>query len=145
MSSRNTLRRSRLGALWNRVRTKLKIILTLYQLLSVMEFNLNVRYPRLYDEIMGIIGRFVHINLARAFPLQCDFEFGAEQELWLVTLWPLLAIGVVWGAHLVHVKSGASDASAHHETPIAFSLALLYVVFRSRCSTPAPRFAGCRS
>ena len=132
LSSRNTLRRSRLGKLWNRVRTKLKIILTLYQLLSVMEFNLNVRYPRLYDEIMGIIGRVVHINLARAFPLQCDFEqFGAEQELWLATLWPLLAIGVVWGAHLFHVKSRASDASAHHETPIAFSLALLYVVFPS--------------
>lgn len=58
--------------------------------------------------------------------------YGFEQRLWVATLWPIAAIGVVWAVHLLALREAPADAAARaHGTPIAFSLAVLYVVFPS--------------
>lgn len=58
------------GAVWNKVRSKLKIVLTLAQLLSDMDFALDVKYPPVYGRIMHSVGRVTHVSLAHIFPLQ---------------------------------------------------------------------------
>ena len=58
--------------------------------------------------------------------------YGFEQRLWVATLWPLAAIGVVWAVHLLALREApAATAARSHGTPVAFSLAVLYVVFPS--------------
>jgi len=114
------------------VRSKLKIVLTLAQLLSDMDFALDVTYPPVYGRIMHSVGRVTHVSLAHIFPLQCDVTYGFEQRLWVATLWPLAAIGAVWAVHLLALREAPADAAARsHGAPVAFSLAVLYVVFPS--------------
>lgn len=52
------------------MRSKLKIVLTLAQLLSDMDFALDVKYPPVYGRIMHSVGRVTHVSLAHIFPLQ---------------------------------------------------------------------------
>ena len=128
------------ASIWNRIRAKLKIVLTLWQLLAAMEFALDVKFPRLYHEVMTNVGRIVNVSFSKVLPLRCDFKFGLQEQLWFATLWPIVAIGIVWTVHFSSKKvrrrrTIVGDVSLNkevpHEVPIGFTLGLLYVVFPS--------------
>jgi hypothetical protein len=114
--------------------SRLKIYVTLWQIVSIMPFALDLRFPDVYTDILSTL-HAMNIDVSRSSLVTCSTgkEYDGIDGLILATVYPLVIVGLIWVAHLVHLsviktRSMASDAvvkANYHKAFLLFTYLIL--------------------
>ena len=94
--------------LWLRgkLQVKIKILLSLLQVLSGMGFAFAIPYPPVYESTVGALGGLISIDLPTMMPLDCIFRSNYFGKLVLQTVTPLVVYAMLFGMARVFRKRG---------------------------------------
>jgi len=76
---------------------KLKILISLYQMLQGIGITFNIRWPEAYGDALRFLGSVVQIDLPQAMPMDCIANFGFFGALIVRTAIPLLLVMLLAG------------------------------------------------
>jgi hypothetical protein len=71
--------------------SKVRILVTLYQIISPMGFNLGVRFPDAFTEVLSALD-FINLDILPYINLACTLESNAINMMYINTLYPLVFI-----------------------------------------------------
>jgi hypothetical protein len=122
-----------------RCKSALKINITLWQIISIMPFALNLKFPDAYTAIVTAL-HAVNIDVSRSSLVSCTgrLSFDAIDSLVLDTTYPVVVAILLWLGHLVHLllketRSSALDAVVKANYHKAF-LVFTYLILPSTCA-----------
>jgi hypothetical protein len=117
-----------------RCKSALKISVTLWQIVSIMPFALDLRFPDAYTVIVSALNA-VNIDVSRSSLVSCtsDHSYDAIDSLVVDTTYPIIVAVVIWLAHLLHLyltqNSNASSAAVvktnYHKAFLVFTYLIL--------------------
>lgn len=88
-----------------RLKARIKICITLWQITSLLPFALDLQFPNAYVAIASVLNLF-NLNISASSLVTCNAHGGydAIDSLVVNTLYPVLVIIILWLAQTVHVK-----------------------------------------
>ena len=106
---------------------KLKILISLYQVLNGLGMVFTIPYPNIYEDIMSQVG-IINIDIGALMPLKCIFPLNFMHKLLIQTIGPLTVIfGLEAFARSARKasseKKALASAEADGEQPIELFLA----------------------
>ena len=91
---------------------KVRTVVTLYQIVSPMAFNLGVTFPAKYTEAVSSLV-VVNLDLLPSLNLACLYNFDYIRDLYVTTLWPIaVSFVLLIVAPLLSICRGTSYAAA---------------------------------
>ncbi|CAN0394727.1 unnamed protein product, partial [Ectocarpus fasciculatus] len=83
---------------------RLKIYVTMWQIVSLLPFTLNVDFPNAYTAIASVLGVF-NLNVSRSALVTCSagHDYDAIDALVVDTVYPIVLVCVLWIIFHVHV------------------------------------------
>ena len=84
---------------------KLKILISLFQVLNGVGAVFDIPFPPMYTQFLRIALLF-EFNLPAVLPLHCWFRFNFHASLILQTVWPLIVVGLLGLLSLVLAAAG---------------------------------------
>ena len=84
--------------LWGKFQVKLKILISLFQVLNGMGFAFSIPYPPLYQSTIGAVASIIEVDLPSVMPLDCIFPMDYFSKLVLRTVAPLVVYAVMYVA-----------------------------------------------
>ena len=87
------------------LRARLKIYITLWQIVSILPFTLNLDFPNLYSIIASTLNVF-NLNISRSSLVSCSAgrDYDAIDALVVDTVYPIVLVCVLWIIFHVHVR-----------------------------------------
>lgn len=117
-----------------RCKSALKIYVTLWQIVSIMPFALNLRFPDAYTAIVSVLNA-VNIDVGRSSLVSCTsgHSYDAIDSLVVDTTYPMVVAVIIWLAHLLHlyltqnsnVSSAAVVKANYHKAFLVFTYLIL--------------------
>jgi hypothetical protein len=82
----------------------LKIYITLWQIVSIMPFALDLQFPDVYSAILAALRAF-NIDVSRSVLVTCSTgsSFDAIDTLVVDTLYPVVVVVLLWFIHWIHL------------------------------------------
>lgn len=118
---------------WNdffvRLQPKLKIYVSLVQILSALPFVLNVTFPSLFASLLNI-GSLLNINFAAALGVTCYGSFDYIDYLVMTTIIPVLlstTLLIICISHVVYVQYRRTNSEATITTIIGKYLTIFLI------------------
>ena len=114
----------------NGLLVKLKILISLYQIMQGVGIVFDIQWPELYDDVLKFLSSIFQIDLVSAMPINCVANLGFFGSLVIRTVLPLL---------LIVLLSGVSKLFGRYHPDISESCAagrllVLFLVYPS-CSS----------
>lgn len=81
---------------------KIKIYLTMYQIISSMSFVLDLQFPVAFNEISAAFG-ILSMNFSQEFGVSCTTAYDYYDVLVVTTVLPLVVTGLIWATYAFHV------------------------------------------
>ena len=81
---------------------KIKIYLTMYQIISSMSFVLDLQFPVAFNKISGAFG-ILSMNFSQEFGVSCSTSYDYYDVLVVATVLPLVVTGLIWVTYALHV------------------------------------------
>jgi hypothetical protein len=117
-----------------RFKSALKINVTMWQIVSIMPFALNLKFPDAYTAVVAALDAF-NIGVSRSSLVSCTsgYSYDAIDSLVVDTTYPVIVAVIIWLAHLLHlnltqIRSTALDAMVkanYHKVFLVFTYLLL--------------------
>lgn len=95
-----------------RVQIRLKIYITLWQIISIVPFTLDMQFPSAYSTITTVLGVF-NLSISRSTLVSCSSgnSYDAIDELMVETIYPIVLVAMIWSANSIHVAVASARAS----------------------------------
>jgi hypothetical protein len=93
--------------MFNRMQPKMKIYISLLQILSSLPFVLNISFPPVFSNVIGV-GAIANVNIVSNLGIACQREVDYIDLLILATISPIIAVaflGLVYRLHLWYATS----------------------------------------
>jgi hypothetical protein len=84
-----------------KVGPKLKILLSLYQILQGIGEVFSIPFPTFFEQWTSSVAGFIQLDLGEVMPLDCIFRRTFYDKLILKSLWPLAAYGLCYLASII--------------------------------------------
>ena len=97
-----------------RFKARTKIYITLWQIVSILPFTLNLSFPNVYSVIAGALGVF-NLNISTSSLVTCaaNDSYDAIDSLVVDTSYPIVVVGILWVIFKAHVwLTSCEDSSA---------------------------------
>ena len=123
---------------FNRGRTKLKILLSFYQIVGQFENVLNVRFPPVFEEFTRRISVFANFDALKLINVNCMVPTSFYTKLIVSTLLPILLailIGLWWFISHNLGRKNKVQKNEQKDKAVTFFLTLTYIVFASVSTT----------
>ena len=114
------------STLWSKFQVKVKIIISLVQVINGLGAVFSIPYPPLYDTIMNDVGGAVQIELAQLMPLDCLYPMDFYGKLLLRTILPLVLYTIMFTSSIAFHKCGKPWQSDALIDGIFFIMFLVY-------------------
>jgi predicted outer membrane repeat protein len=118
-----------------RLRARLKIYTTLWQIISIMPFALDLRFPDAYASIASTLQIF-NLDIRRSALVSCSSNNGydAIDALLVSTIYPIVVMVCLWLAQTIHIwirEKGhvEKDKSANDSSLIKSNYFMAFLVF----------------
>lgn len=100
-----------------RCKSALKIYVTLWQVVSIMPFALDLRFPDAYTVLVTALNS-VNIDVSRSSLVSCSSgrSYDAIDSLIVDTAGPIVLVILLWSAYIVHMKLTAPHSESANET-----------------------------
>ena len=85
-----------LQRVWGKFQVKLKILISLVQIIDNLGFTFSIPYPTFFESWMSSIGGVFQVELPQMMPLDCIFPMNFYGKLYLRTLAPLVVYFVMF-------------------------------------------------
>ena len=112
---------------------KLKILIALYQMLQGIGITFDIRYPKMYADVLRFLSSIIQIDLPQAMPLDCVASFGFFGALVVRTAIPLLIILLLAGVSAVLRKCNRANIAEMCSSGWFILLFLVYPSCSSAC------------
>jgi hypothetical protein len=88
----------------SRLKARLKIYTTLWQIISIMPFALDLRFPDAYTSIASTLQIF-NLDIRRSALVSCssDNSYDAIDALFVSTVYPIVVVVCLWLASTIHI------------------------------------------
>lgn len=88
----------RLGLLLEIMKPKIRILVSLLQILAELEFNLSIKFPSLYRNFLAWFS-FLNFSVVSILPLGCQYRIDYTWDLGLITLTPVAFVALLFLKH----------------------------------------------
>eukprot|EP00519_Triparma_laevis_P011672 CAMPEP_0182513664 /NCGR_PEP_ID=MMETSP1321-20130603/34400_1 /TAXON_ID=91990 /ORGANISM="Bolidomonas sp., Strain RCC1657" /LENGTH=700 /DNA_ID=CAMNT_0024720721 /DNA_START=124 /DNA_END=2226 /DNA_ORIENTATION=+ len=130
------------------VRTKFKILVSYYQVVSQYEQILKVRFPRIFEEWMRQISSFVNLDAVKLGSFDCFVHNDFYVKLVAYTIIPIiltiLVVLITTVLNLVYKARGLDRSEQLRNFAVEFLLGLAFLIFSSVSTTIFDTF-NCRT
>ena len=83
---------------------KVKIYVTMYQIISAMPFVLDLQFPSVFNRIASAFG-ILAINISQEFGISCSTSYDYIDVLVVSTVTPLVVSFLIWLSYVTHLYS----------------------------------------
>lgn len=109
----DTSLRNSARAIVKRFKARMKIYVTLWQIISILPFTLNLNFPNIYSAIAAALS-VVNLNISTSSLVTCavDNSYDAIDSLVVDTSYPVVVVGVLWVLFRAHLWMKAGENSS---------------------------------
>lgn len=108
--------------------TKLKILLSLWQVLQGIGSAFSIPFPPFYESAVSSVGGLIQIELPSIMPLDCIIRTSFYSRVAFKCIWPLVAYAVIGWRARVQYKRGNDGAA---DSMINFAFFIMFLVYPS--------------
>ena len=124
-------------AIRRRFSARVKIYTSLWQIVSLLPFVLDLKFPQVYESIASVLNIFnLGINVSSLVTCSSNSSFDAIDNLVFTTLYPVVVVGMLWVMQLIHIwvqrKKGTTTiwriSSVYYNVFLLFTYLILPLV-----------------
>jgi len=115
-----------LNAVYQGFKVKIKILVSLYQILSGLGGSFSIPYPTFYGTVTNGLGSIVQVELPSLVPVGCIQPVSYYASLLFSTLWPLALYAIFFVVSKIFYRSGRKAQGSMLIDAIFFFMFLLY-------------------
>ena len=128
------LRQQILAEKVDKLMTKIKILISLWQVLKGMGFSFSIPYPTILDNAINSVGGLIEIELPQILPLGCAMPLNYFHKILIRTIVPLMLYAVLLLTSRFFRKRGQKHKSELLVDTVFF---IIFLVFPSTVSQRA--------
>jgi hypothetical protein len=113
-----------------RVKSALKINITMWQIVSIMPFALDMKFPDVYTLIVTELNIF-NIDVSRSSLVSCTagYSYDAIDSLVVDTTYPVIVAVIIWLAHSLHLALKQSRSCSTTDATLKANYHKAFLVF----------------